>query len=59
MKILRRMYDWLIAAAAGKYAMPLLFVVSFTESSFFPIPPDVPALSAVISATASVITDMI
>ena len=50
MKILRRMYDWLIAAAAGKYAMPLLFVVSFTESSFFPIPPDVMIIPMVLAA---------
>ena len=41
MKILRRMYDWLIAAASGRYAMAVLFAVAFMESSFFPVPPDV------------------
>lgn len=38
---LRRMYNWVLKLAAGKHAEPALFAVSFAESSFFPIPPDV------------------
>jgi len=39
--MLRRVYDWCIAAAHKPYAMWLMGGVSFVESSFFPIPPDV------------------
>lgn len=38
--MLRRLYDWCIAAADKPYATWLLGAVSFVESSFFPIPPD-------------------
>ena len=38
--MLRRLYDWFIAAASKPYAEWLLGFVSFVESSFFPIPPD-------------------
>jgi membrane protein YqaA with SNARE-associated domain len=38
--MLRRLYDWCIAAADKPYATWLMGAVSFTESSFFPIPPD-------------------
>jgi membrane protein YqaA with SNARE-associated domain len=39
--MLRRLYDWCIAAAGKPHASWILGVVSFVESSFFPIPPDV------------------
>jgi membrane protein YqaA with SNARE-associated domain len=38
--MLRRIYDWCVAAAARPYATWLMGAVSFVESSFFPIPPD-------------------
>ncbi|HEY7244202.1 MAG TPA: YqaA family protein [Xanthobacteraceae bacterium] len=38
--MLRRLYDWCIAAAEKPYATWLMGVVSFVESSFFPVPPD-------------------
>ena len=38
--MLRRVYDWCIAAAYKPYALWLMGLVSFVESSFFPIPPD-------------------
>jgi membrane protein YqaA with SNARE-associated domain len=38
--MLRRLYDWCIAAAEKPYATWLMGIVSFVESSFFPIPPD-------------------
>jgi len=39
--MLRRLYDWCIAAAYKPYAKWLMGGVSFVESSFFPVPPDV------------------
>lgn len=37
----RRMYDWVLSFAHKKYGVWALAVLSFAESSFFPIPPDV------------------
>jgi len=37
----RRVYDWTLAWAYRPSAAPALFVLSFAESSFFPVPPDV------------------
>jgi membrane protein YqaA with SNARE-associated domain len=37
----RRLYDWVLHWAYTPYALPALFLLSFAESSFFPIPPDV------------------
>ncbi len=39
--MLRRLYDWCIAAAGKPHASWIMGVVSFVESSFFPVPPDV------------------
>ncbi len=39
--MLRRIYDWCIAAAEKPYALWILSAVSFAESSFFPVPPDI------------------
>ena len=36
-----KLYDWVIGLAASPRAKTWLSVLSFTESSFFPIPPDV------------------
>ncbi len=38
---MRRLYNWTMALASGRRAPFTLAVVSFSESSFFPIPPDV------------------
>lgn len=39
--MIRRLYDWCIAAAHKPHADWIMGFVSFVESSFFPIPPDV------------------
>jgi membrane protein YqaA with SNARE-associated domain len=39
--MLKRIYDWCIDAAHKPYALWILGVVAFAESSFFPVPPDV------------------
>lgn len=38
---LRKLYYWTLHWADTKYALPALCLLSFTESSFFPIPPDI------------------
>ena len=37
----RRMYDWVVGFAHTPYGTAALATISFLESSFFPIPPDV------------------
>ena len=37
----RRLYDWVIHFAGTPHGSTALFVLSFAESSFFPVPPDV------------------
>lgn len=39
--MLKRIYDWCIDAAHKPYALWIMGMVSFAESSFFPVPPDV------------------
>ena len=39
--LLRRLYDWCLAAAYKPHAMWTMGAVAFAESSFFPVPPDV------------------
>src|ERR1700676_3105169 len=39
--MLRRIYNWCVAAADKPYALWVLGAVSFAESSFFPVPPDI------------------
>ena len=39
--MIKRIYDWCIDAAHKPYALWILAAVSFAESSFFPVPPDV------------------
>ncbi|MDP3658592.1 YqaA family protein [Phenylobacterium sp.] len=39
--MLRKAYDWVMGLAASRHAPSALFAVSFAESSFFPVPPDV------------------
>jgi membrane protein YqaA with SNARE-associated domain len=39
--LIRRLYDWCVAVAGRREAFWALGAVSFAESSFFPIPPDV------------------
>ena len=39
--MLKRLYDRMIATAAGPNALWVLIAIAFAESSFFPIPPDI------------------
>ena len=47
--MLRRLYDWTMSLAAGPRAPVALGTVSFAESSFFPIPPDLLLIPMVIA----------
>jgi membrane protein YqaA with SNARE-associated domain len=49
MKYIRRLYDWVLHWADTPYAVPALFLLAFTESSFFPIPPDVLLISLALA----------
>ncbi len=49
MKFIRKCYDWTISWARTKYASWALFGISFAESSFFPVPPDVLLIPMVIA----------
>jgi len=50
--MIRSLYDWTMRAASHKHAVPSLFGVSFVESSFFPIPPDVMLIPMVMAERA-------
>ena len=47
--MLRGLYDWTMNLAGHKRAGSALFAVSFAESSFFPIPPDVMIIPMVLA----------
>jgi len=45
----RAMYDWVLRMAHHRHALRSLAAVSFAESSFFPIPPDVMMVPMVLA----------
>ena len=49
MKLLRRLYDWVLHWSAPPYALPALFLIAFVESSVFPIAPDVLLIAMVVA----------
>ena len=46
---LRRMYDWCLQAAETKRAKYIMYAVSFAESSFFPLPPDLMLIPMILA----------
>jgi membrane protein YqaA with SNARE-associated domain len=50
MKLLRRIYDWVLHWAKTPYGGIALFILAFAESSFFPIPPDVLLIALCLGA---------
>ncbi len=48
----RKTYDWVLHWAGTPYAIPALGIISFVESSFFPIPPDVLLIAMVVAVPA-------
>jgi membrane protein YqaA with SNARE-associated domain len=51
--MLKRLYDWTMAKAASKHSTTWLAGVSFAESSFFPIPPDLLLIPMVLANRAN------
>lgn len=47
--MIRKLYDWTMSLADSKHALWALFIVSFAESSVFPIPPDVLMIPMIIA----------
>ncbi|PTX55823.1 membrane protein YqaA with SNARE-associated domain [Litoreibacter ponti] len=47
---MKRLYDWTMSMADHPYALWVLAVVSFAESSIFPIPPDLLMIPMIIAA---------
>ncbi len=50
--MLRRLYNGTMELASGRFAVPALAGVSFAESSFFPIPPDLILIPMVLAERA-------
>ncbi len=50
MKLLKKLYDWVLSWAKTPYGGIALFILAFTESSFFPIPPDALLIALVLGA---------
>ncbi len=50
MKIIRKLYDWVLHWADTKYGAAALFILAFAESSFFPIPPDALLIALVLGS---------
>lgn len=48
--MIRRLYDWTLSLSAHPRALWALAMVSFIESSFFPIPPDLLMIPMIIAA---------
>ena len=49
MKLIKKLYDWVLHWAETPYGIPALFLLSFSESSFFPVPPDVLLIALAIA----------
>ena len=48
--MIRRLYDWTMGLAGHRHAVWALAAISFAESSFFPIPPDILLIPMVLAA---------
>ena len=48
-RLIRKLYDWVLHWAETPYGVPAHSILSFTESSFFPVPPDVLLIALGIS----------
>jgi len=50
MKLIRKLYDWVLHWADSPYGAIALFILSFAEASFFPIPPDALLIALVLGS---------
>jgi len=49
MRLIRKLYDWVLHWAETPYGGPALFLLALVESSVFPVPPDVLLIALCIS----------
>ena len=49
MKLFRNLYNWTLDKASHRHASWFLSIISFAESSFFPIPPDIILIPMVLA----------
>ena len=47
--MIRPLYDWMMAMAGHRHAIWYLAAISFVESSFFPIPPDIMLIPMILA----------
>jgi membrane protein YqaA with SNARE-associated domain len=52
MQWVRWLYDWTLSWAETPYGTPALFLLAFSEASFFPVPPDVLLIALALSKRA-------
>ncbi|SHG34867.1 membrane protein YqaA, SNARE-associated domain [Flavobacterium segetis] len=52
MNWIRNLYDWVLSWAQTKYGASVLFILAFTESIFFPIPPDILLIALALGASS-------
>ena len=50
MKSVRKLYDWVLHWADSPYGALALFILSFAEASFFPVPPDALLIALVLGS---------
>ncbi len=48
--MIKRLYDWTMQWAEHRYALVALAIISFAESSVFPIPPDIVMIPMILAA---------
>jgi len=48
--VLRRLYDWTMSLSGHRHAIWVLAVLTFAESSVFPVPPDILLIPMVLAA---------
>ena len=53
MNVFKQLYNWVLSWAGTKYGATVLFFIAFTESIFFPIPPDILLIALALGATAN------
>lgn len=49
MNPVKKLYDWVLGWAETPYGVPALAILAFSESSFFPIPPDILLIALAVS----------
>ncbi len=49
MNPIKKLYDWVLGWAETPYGVPALAILAFSESSFFPIPPDILLIALAVS----------